>query len=120
MNIAITVWGQRISPVFDAAQTLLVAEVVGNMIVDRKVAVFQAGRFEQFVQLLAEMEVRVLICGALCAGPAGILESRGVSVISFMTGEAEQVLQMYVRGEDLNPFTMPGCRWRGCCRTVRR
>ncbi len=120
MNVAITVWGQRISPVFDAAQTLLVVKVLGNEIVDRKVAVFQAGRFERFVQLLDEMGIRVLICGALCAGPAEILESHGISIISFMAGEAEQVLQLYIQGKELNQFVMPGCQWRRCCRMVGR
>ena len=120
MNVAITVWDQRISPVFDAAETLLVVRVEETVIVDRKVRGFQAGRFVRFVQLLEDMKVRVLICGALCAGPAGILESRDIHVLSFIAGDVEEILQRYARGKDLHGFAMPGCRSERCCRMIGR
>jgi predicted Fe-Mo cluster-binding NifX family protein len=116
MNVAITIWENRISPVFDSAETLLIAEVRAEQIVARKVRLFQAGMFDRFVQMLLDLEVRVLICGALCAGPAGILELQGIHVISFVAGDAEKVLEFYVRGSDLAEFAMPGCRSRRCCR----
>jgi len=119
MNVAITVWDQRISPVFDAAETLLIAKVKESEIIGRKMRSFQSGRFDRFVQLLDEMNVRVLICGALCAGPANLLESHNIHVISFIAGDAEQVLQLYVQGKELDEFAMPGCRWRRCCRINR-
>ncbi len=120
MNVAITVWDQRISPVFDVAETLLVARVEETAIVDRKVRGFQAGRFDRFVQLLEEMNIRVLICGALCAGPANILESRDIHVLSFIAGDVEQILQRYAQGKDLHEFAMPGCRSRKCCRIIEQ
>ena len=116
MNVAITVWGQRISPVFDAAETLLIAEVQGTEIVYRESWKFQAARLDRFVQLLDELEVRVLICGALCAGPADILKGHNIHVISFISGDAEQVLQLYAEGANLSKFAMPGCGWRRFCR----
>jgi len=119
MNVAITVWDTRISPVFDAAETLLIAEVQQTEIVDRKILRFQAGRFDRFVRLLDELNVQVLICGALCAGPANLLESHDINVISFLTGDAEEVLQLYVQGKELDAFAMPGCGWRRCCRLSR-
>lgn len=117
MNVAITVWDNRISPVFDSAETLLIARISETEVVDRQTRLFQAGMFDRFVQLLSELEVQVLICGALCAGPARILEAQGVNVISFMTGDALEILDRYVRGKDLAQFAMPGCRWRRCCRS---
>jgi len=70
MNVAITVWENRISPVFDSAETLLIAEIREARVVDRKIRVFHAGLFDRFIKLLHDLEVRVLICGALCAGQA--------------------------------------------------
>lgn len=115
MNVAITLWENRISPVFDSAQTLLIAEIREARVVDRKIRVFHAGMFDRFIELLHNLEVRVLICGALCAGQANTLEALGVTIISFIAGDAEKVLEQYVRGDDLADFAMPGCRWRRCC-----
>jgi len=119
MKIAITVWGNRISPVFDSAQTLLVAEICRDEVVSRQIEVFQAGLFSPFMELLADLEVRVLICGALSVEPAAMLEANGIEVIPFIAGDAEVVLSFYVKGMDLVDFLMPGCPRNRCCGTGR-
>ena len=118
MHVAITVWGDRISPVFDAAQTLLVAEIRDKIIVDRKIIGFQSGIFNGLIRVLGELNVKVLICGALCEGPVKALESQGIEVIPFMTGEVEKILELYASSKDLAECTMPGCgrAHRRCCR----
>ena len=117
MKIAITVWGNRISPVFDSAQTLLVAEIRQAKVINRQIELFQAGLFSNLIELLAELEVRVLICGALSDEPAAMLATSEIEVIPFITGEAETVLSLYVRGMDLTDFIMPGCPRNNCCGT---
>ncbi len=116
IKVGITVWDQRISPVFDASASLMFVEVLETEIVDRRVIGFQAGQFDRFLRLLADLQVEVLICGALCADPENILARQGVKVISFMAGDAGQVLQLFIEGKELDEFAMPGCRWRRCCR----
>lgn len=115
MKIAITVWGNRISPVFDAAQTLLVAEIRKAEIVSRNIRRFQAGMYSRFIKLLVELEVEVLICGALWDEPATLLEASGVEVIPFITGDTEAVLSFWAKGMDLMEYRMPGCPYC-CCR----
>jgi len=117
MNVAITVWGNRISPVFDSAQTLLIAEIREDRVVDRKIQLFQPTMFNRCLKLLEELDVQVLICGALCEGPVRLLESHNVEVIPFVTGEAEKILECYVQGKDLAEFAMPGCGHGRCCRS---
>lgn len=117
MNVAITIWDKRISPVCDAAETLLIADIRDKEVVERTILPVQVGQFERFVRLLDDCNVGVLICGALCAGPAHLLESRRITVISFLTGDAEQILQFFVQGKKLDQFAMPGCQWRRCCRS---
>ena len=117
MNVALTVWGNRISPVFDSAQTLLIAEIRDDQVVDRKIQLFQATMFNRCLKLFEQLNVRVLICGALCEGPARLLESCNIEVIPFVTGETEKILQYYVDGKDLTVFAMPGCGNGRCCRT---
>jgi predicted Fe-Mo cluster-binding NifX family protein len=40
MKIAITTWGNRVSPVFDAAKTLLIADIENQSIHSKKYEVF--------------------------------------------------------------------------------
>ena len=114
MKIAITIWGTRISPVFDSAKSLLVVDTHGSEIETERVS-FDARLFNRFLLLMRELEVQVLICGALCEGSAKILEAHGIEVLSFLTGEVKQVLECYLQGRDLAVFSLPGCR-RGICR----
>lgn len=114
MNVAITIWENRISPVFDAAEKLLIAEIREGAIAGRNILPLRAGSCDRLLPLLKDHQVKVLICGALCMGTAFRLETYGIHVISFITGDAVEVLASYARKEDLSPFFMPGCQWRRC------
>jgi predicted Fe-Mo cluster-binding NifX family protein len=116
MNLAITVWGNRISPVFDSAQTLLVVEIRDDQIIDRIIQPFQATMLDSCLRLLGELNIRVLICGALCEGPVKLLESHDIEVVPFVAGDVEKVLECYLQGKDLKEFVMPGCGHARCCR----
>ncbi|MCP3890306.1 MAG: dinitrogenase iron-molybdenum cofactor biosynthesis domain-containing protein [Desulfobulbaceae bacterium] len=116
MNIAITVWGNRISPVFDAAKTLLVVEIIDGEVVGRTVRTFQATRFDWFEKIFQEMEVQLLICGAICEVGVNRFEAMGIEVVPFLTGEVEKLLEQFVRGKEFSDFTMPGCRVGPCCK----
>ena len=94
MNVAVTVWGNRISPVFDSAQTLLVVDIREAEIVDRKISLFQATLFNRFLKLLEDLEVRVLICGALSRESIRQLAANDIEVISFIAGETERIWEM--------------------------
>jgi hypothetical protein len=59
---------------------------------------------------LAEMNVAVLICGAISEMPANILEANGIKLIPFITGDAHEVIDAYVKNVPFMPaFLMPGC-----------
>lgn len=115
MKIAVTIWGNRISPVFDAAKRLLVVEIADGEIVCQATRTFVPTRFDLFQQLLKEMDVHLLICGAICKFGITRLEEIGVEVVPFITGEVGRVLEHYISGEEFTEFAMPGCR-TGCCR----
>ena len=109
MRVAITIWGNRISPVFDAAQTVLLATVVEKAIVDRT--------FE-FIPLLVPVSIAnkivafdpdILICGAISREPAHIIEDAGITLLSFISGKAEAVLQTFAQGKRVEDYSMPGC-----------
>lgn len=116
MKIAITVWGNRISPVFDAASTLLLLDIDGNDVVDRDIRRCQPSRHESFVALLRDNEVQLLICGAICEPAVKRLESSGIEVVPFLAGEVEHLIDSYLENQDFTDFAMPGCRNGRCCR----
>lgn len=117
MNVGITAWGNRISPVFDSAQTLLVADILDSKIIDIEVKSIQPMMFDRFLSLLEGLGVQVLICGALCRGHAARLEASNIELISFITGEVEEILENYAVEGELDDFVMPGCGDMRCCRT---
>ncbi|MFT5699488.1 MAG: putative Fe-Mo cluster-binding NifX family protein [Desulforhopalus sp.] len=116
MKIAITVWGNRISPVFDAASTLLLVEVDGQRVIDRDIIPFQPNRHTSFVALLKDKNIQLLVCGAICEAAVKRLEACGVEVAPFLAGEVEHLLESYLKEQDFTDFAMPGCRNGRCCR----
>ena len=110
MKIAVTVWEDRISPVFDASRRLLVATIENSRIVERSYVIFDPGLPANLAKILLRLEVPVLICGAVSQVPATILTAAGVTLVPFIAGQVEPVLAAYAQGMSLAPtFIMPGC-----------
>ena len=110
MKMAITVWKNRISPVFDAAQMLLVVEIENKKIISRHYEPFYPELPTHLAGRLAEMNVVVFICGAISEMPANILEANGIRLIPFITGDAGEVIDAYVNDVPTpSAFLMPGC-----------
>jgi predicted Fe-Mo cluster-binding NifX family protein len=114
MRIAIAVWNDRISPVFDTSSRLLLVDVEHGAERERRVVEMGADSFPtQRARRLAELEVNVLICGAISRVLAGFISATGVVVIPWVSGPAEGVLRAYLtkRLSD-SRWRMPGCRGR--------
>ena len=113
MKVAVTVWEDRISPVFDASRRLLIAEIENARVTDQSYVLFDPGRPGSLVKTLAMLDVPVLICGAVSQAPATIIVTGGITLIPFIAGEVDRVLEVYAKGNSLEPtFVMPGCH--GC------
>jgi len=110
MNVAVTVWKDRISPVFDASRRLLIAKIENDRVTDRSYVFFDPGWPADLVKTLAMLDVPVLICGAVSQSPATIISAGGITLIPFVAGEVDRVLDEYAKGNPLAPtFVMPGC-----------
>jgi predicted Fe-Mo cluster-binding NifX family protein len=116
MKIALSVWKDCISTVFDTADQLLVLEIDGTDAQKRMMLKLNpmdaAGRANQ----IKEMQIDVLICGAVSRPLEASLISLGVRVYAFVRGPMEKVLTAYQNGSlDQSIFAMPGCcHRRGC------
>ena len=110
MKVAVTVWKQRISPVFDASRHLLIAEIDNTRIIKRAKIIFDPGMPSHLARTLKELDVPVLICGAVSQVPATMITSGGITLIPFIAGRVDRVLSAYAQGHSLVPaFVMPGC-----------
>lgn len=110
MKMALTVWGNRISPMFDAAHMLLVVEIENTQIISRRYESFYPEFPSRLADMLEEMDVAILICGAISEMPANILEANGIKLIPFIMGDAHEVIDAYVKDVPFMPaFLMPGC-----------
>jgi len=116
MKIALTVWEDRISPVFDVASTLLLAEIANGEILNRQFAAFNPVISSRLADMLKQMGISVLICGAISKLPADIIALSGIELIPFISGNADRVIDSFAKGKPIIPaFSMPGCG-KQCCR----
>ena len=109
MKVAITVWGNRISPVFDSAQTILLADIENGEIVDQRREFLPRLVASGLARMLVEKDIETLICGAISERPAQILQQADVNLLSFVSGNAERFLSVYAADDPIDSFVMPGC-----------
>jgi predicted Fe-Mo cluster-binding NifX family protein len=121
MKVAVPEWQGRISPVFDVAARLVVAEVEDGTVKERQQVRLMPGEYEGRAKRLAELGIGVLICGALSWPLEMALAREGVEVISQRCGDVEAALDAFAAGA-LGPdaFLMPGCCGRRRFRHQRR
>jgi predicted Fe-Mo cluster-binding NifX family protein len=110
MKVAMTVWEDRISPVFDSARNLLVADIENGETVKTSVEALHTEPALRRPAKLFDLGVCVLICGAISEPLAGMIEGYGIRLFPFITGSAARVLDAYLKGALVQPvFHMPGC-----------
>ncbi|MDZ7698558.1 MAG: NifB/NifX family molybdenum-iron cluster-binding protein [Deltaproteobacteria bacterium] len=110
MKVALTVWENRVSPVFDCAQRLLIVDIYERTEVSRHFEPFHWHSPYSRASKLSSLGVQVLICGAVSEQCAAIIDTRGIRIIPFMAGKVDEVLNAYLT-DRLNDrkFLMPGC-----------
>jgi len=110
MRIAIPVWRDRVSPVFDVAGSLRLVDLEDGTPLRRSDANLQEDDPGARVQRLSELGIEVLICGAISRPLETMLTAAGVKVIAQVCGGVEEVLEAYRSGRLGDPaFAMPGC-----------
>ena len=115
MRVAIAIWNDRISPVFDTSSRLVIIDVEQGAEHGHRI-IFELGADSsptQRARRLTELEVNILICGAISRILAELVSASGVVVIPWVSGPAEGVLRAYLtkRLSDAR-WRMPGCRGR--------
>jgi len=111
MKIAMTVWNERIAPVYDSAGKCCLYELGDTGLL--KVGEFDlpAGNFHDRRLVLKQKGVNALICGAITNQVEEALVSAGIEVFSFIAGGVEEIEECFLKGKiKLANKMMPGCR----------
>ncbi len=109
MKIAITVWGNRISPVFDSATTLMIVEIKNSKIVSQTFEAFNPKFLIQIRSIFTTHQIKVLICGAITDVQSKSIEHSGIKLIPFITGNIDDVLACCLKkAHRISDFLMPG------------
>jgi predicted Fe-Mo cluster-binding NifX family protein len=109
VKIAITIWGNRISPVFDSAHTLMIVQVENLTIINREFVDFDPRISSQIASILSAFQIDALICGAITELQSKIIEKTGIKLISFIAGNVEEVLMSLLKKPHrISEFLMPG------------
>lgn len=111
MKIALSVFKDSISTVFDVAQQLLILEV--DVTGDSKSTMLKIEATDAVSRAtqLSEHGINVLICGAISRPLQASISSRGIAVYPFVRGMVEDVIAAYKSGRLGHAvYALPGCR----------
>ena len=109
MKVALTVWEDRISPVADSARKLLVVNIGSRRIRGRELEHFHNESLLYRARKLADLDAKILICGAISDFYASLVEGCGIRLIPHIRGQIDEVLDAYVDKTLSNPrFAMIG------------
>jgi predicted Fe-Mo cluster-binding NifX family protein len=114
MRIAIPVWNEKVSPVFDTAVRVLVLEYEDSQEVSRSETFLDGQDLYSRCNRLKALGVDILICGAISKCYYIMLcKSAGIQVIPWVSGPVKEILAAFLDGNLKNAgFLMPGCRWQ--------
>lgn len=120
MRIAIPIRDGCVSPAFDFARRLLLVELGDGREVARSEVTLLPEPSAQKAGRLRELDVDILMCGAISRDLAGWVARGGIEILPYVSGPVDEVLKAYVSGHLTDPrFVLPGC-WPGARNGFRR
>jgi predicted Fe-Mo cluster-binding NifX family protein len=109
MKVAVTVWEDTVSTVCDFSSRLLVFDVMGDEVKNRSFIPFETGILLERVNQLEELEVEVLLCGAISRPLERMIRASGVKVIPCLRGSIDEIIRAYLDGGlPDSRFILPG------------
>ncbi|TCS40368.1 NifB/NifX family molybdenum-iron cluster-binding protein [Reinekea marinisedimentorum] len=118
MKVAITVWQQRVSPVFDVSANLLMLSLHDGKIADEQAIPLPTSGPAAKLAFIAALQPDVLICGAMSAQIQHVAETHPWQLYAFMKGSVRRVMRALIAGGVLaDDFSLPGCTARNRCCT---
>lgn len=114
MKLAVSIFKESISTVFDAADQLLMIETAPDGSRQRTLLKMSTSEPASRAIELKALGVDVLICGAISRPMQASMASQGIEVHPFVRGAVDDVVAAYADnrlGQAI--FSLPGCHGRG-------
>jgi len=109
----LAVWQDRVAPLFDVAQQLLLVEFESGRIVREQRASMPDVPAASKAIRLVELGTQLLICGAISEALQSLIMAHGIRVMPFLAGDITEIEQALLSDSlDLPKFAMPGWRKR--------
>lgn len=106
MRIAIPVWNDRVSPVFDVAKAIRVVDLSDGAAVSSTDHTIEN---ERRAEAVVKLGIDVLICAAISIPLEATLWISGVEVIPDTCGVVEEIIEAFSQGDrTLQRFCSPG------------
>ena len=99
MKTAIPLHENRVSPRFDCTYRFLVVTTEGSDISDKETVVLHSINPLQRVKELVGLNIDTLICGAINEFTFRMLVGWGINVVPWVIGHADEVLDLFLKGE---------------------
>lgn len=113
MKIALSIFKDSISTVFDAADQLLILEENGTNGHKRTMVKLGSTDPANRATQIKDQGIDVLICGAISRPLQAAITSLGIAVYPFVRGPVEEIIAAHQNGQlSSEIFALPGCR--GC------
>ena len=113
MKVAIALFELRVSPRFDCAPKMLIATVEKGKVINQDELDCERLFLAERLSHLCSSGINMLICGAIDDFSKQYLEERNVRVISWVTGETKDALNLLLKGKLKSNMIMKMGRCRG-------
>jgi len=107
---AFAAWNDRIAPVFDVTENVLLLEIENGRIIRETRRGLAGSRSEEKIRALIETGAEVLVCGAISRFLHDRLAVAGIRIVPFIAGKLNEIIPAWIRGDfDRKRVAMPGC-----------
>lgn len=107
MKVAIPRMGERVAPCFEYCATMAIFNVADSGEVEQVDFPLKSREPFDRVRLLRDQKVEALICGGMQSFYEDLLKANGFEVISWVEGNVEDLLALYLRGELVSGTELP-------------
>jgi len=120
MKLAIPIYRNYVSNVFDFAHRLLLVDTENGRETRRSEIVLGSRSLRARVDQLRRLGVDVLVCGAISRDLANLVVTADIAVLPYVTGNVDNIIQAFLTGQlHKQEFSMPG-QWPGARRGFGR
>lgn len=110
MIVALSVWNQRIAPVFDVGRSALICAIREDRVTWEYGSELPARHQANKIHALLNHGTEVLICGAISRDLLQLAEMYSIRTFPFTAGEIKAIKEAFLQDRLLeSSFAMPGC-----------